>query len=76
MVKSKPPPQSGSHSSLEAVEPHPGKRATKPFFHKNEHLRVDHDYGFTMIGKIMLRKGRIQGNLGTGCGQVRLCKYS
>ena len=25
MVKSKLPPQSGSHSSLEAVEPHPWK---------------------------------------------------
>ena len=40
MVKSKLPHQSGSHSSLEAVEPHPWKRTIKSFFHKKEHLRI------------------------------------
>ena len=44
MIKRKLPPQSGSHSSLEADEPHQLKRAIKSFFHKKEHLRIDHDY--------------------------------
>ena len=38
MLKSKLPPQ--NDSSLEAVEPHPEKRAKKTFFHKKEHLRI------------------------------------
>ena len=70
MVKNKLPPQSGSHSSLEAVEPHPWKRAIKSF-HKKGHLRIDQDC-WSSIGKIILRKGRIQAKLGLGCKQVRL----
>ena len=39
MVKRKLPPQRGSHSSLEAVEPHPQKRAIKEsFFHKKTNI--------------------------------------
>ena len=39
MVKSKLPPQSGFHSSTEAVKPHPEK-SHKVFLYKQEHLTI------------------------------------
>ena len=45
IVKSKLPPQSDSHSSLEAVEHHPWEKGHRVFlffffYHKKEHLRI------------------------------------
>ena len=46
------------------------KRAIKFFFHKKRTFE-DQNY-WSMIGKIILRKGRIQAKLGLGCKQMRL----
>ena len=52
MVKSKLPPQNGSILELEAVEPHPWKRALKSIFHKKGTFE-DQDHS-SMIEKIIV----------------------